>query len=230
MLNSLIGEYVKSAQPVSSQLLEKKCDFGVCPATIRIEMQKLTDAGLIFQPHTSSGRVPTDKGYRFFVDNLSEENSSEEDFDFIMEDWMTQEAEETKDTIKFIQSLTKKLSDISSNLVLGYLFEEKILWKEGWENILQEPEFKESNVVSSFARIVKSFDKEMEGLQIDSKVEVFIGGENPFSKDKEFSTIIERCCFPNKEEGIVAILGPKRMSYDRNIGLLNSLRKIMEDF
>jgi len=70
ILNRLIQEYIDSARPVSSQLLEKKYDFSICPAMIRIEMQKLTDQGFICQPHTSAGRVPTDKGYRFFVDNL----------------------------------------------------------------------------------------------------------------------------------------------------------------
>ena len=82
ILNSVIEEYINSAQPVSSQLLEKKYDFGICPATIRIEMQKLTDKGFLCQPHTSAGRVPTDKGYRFFVDNLLEkefENFEKED-------------------------------------------------------------------------------------------------------------------------------------------------------
>ncbi len=70
ILNKVLQEYIKSAQPVSSQLLEKKYDFGISPATIRIEMQKLTDKGFLYQPHTSAGRVPTDKGYRLFVDKL----------------------------------------------------------------------------------------------------------------------------------------------------------------
>ena len=77
ILNTIIEEYINSAQPISSQLLEKKHNFGLSPATIRIEMQKLTDAGFLYQPHTSAGRVPTDEGYRFFVDDLLEKKSEE---------------------------------------------------------------------------------------------------------------------------------------------------------
>ena len=66
----IVKEYIDSAEPVSSQLLEKKYDFDISPATIRIEMQKLTDKGFLLQPHTSAGRIPSDKGYRFYVDNL----------------------------------------------------------------------------------------------------------------------------------------------------------------
>ena len=71
ILNTLVEEYISSAEPVSSKELQKKHDFGVSPATIRNEMQRLMDAGFISQPHTSAGRVPTDKGYRFYVDNLN---------------------------------------------------------------------------------------------------------------------------------------------------------------
>ena len=52
ILDKLIQEYIDSARPVSSQLLEKKYDLSICPAMIRIEMQKLTDQGFIHQPHT----------------------------------------------------------------------------------------------------------------------------------------------------------------------------------
>jgi heat-inducible transcription repressor HrcA len=68
----IIREYVESARPVSSQYLGERYDFGICPASIRIEMQKLTDDGFLTQPHTSAGRIPTDKGYRLFVDQLAE--------------------------------------------------------------------------------------------------------------------------------------------------------------
>ena len=71
LLLKIVEEYINTAKPVSSQLLEKKHSFKVCPATIRNEMQALTKKGYIFQPHTSAGRVPTDKGYRFFVDCLT---------------------------------------------------------------------------------------------------------------------------------------------------------------
>jgi len=271
ILNRLVEEYIDSAEPISSKVLQKKYDFGICPATIRIEMQKLTDSGFIFQPHTSAGRVPTDKGYRFFVDNLFEKGFPEEKDTLKMEDLIEKEV---GDRVKFLQSpersdgwrrtnvlrlLTKNLASFSSNLALGYLFDEDILWEEGWKEVLQEPEFKETKLVSNFADVIKHFEEEIEDLKINSRIKVFIGKENPFSKVKDFSIIISKCHFPAgeedlssslpatlsrgarksgssfdfaaarvKEKGVLAILGPKRMAYDKNINSLNSLTRLLE--
>jgi len=230
ILNSVIEEYINSAQPVSSQLLEKKYDFGICPATIRIEMQKLTDKGFLCQPHTSAGRVPTDKGYRFFVDNLLE-NGFE---DFEMGDWFENEAKRTlfsslpslrsviEDNIKFIQGLTKNLAHISGALALSYLDKEKVFWKEGWEEILKEPEFGEKDFAVNFAEFLENFENNIGDFEINSGIKIYIGKENPFKGAKDFSLISSTYHLPN-EEGIISLVGPKRMAYDKNISLIKSL-------
>ena len=227
ILNSIIAEYIRSAQPVSSKLLEKKHKkFQVCPATIRNEMQKLTEAGFIFQPHTSAGRVPTDKGYRFFVDDLLEEETFDDGFDSKTEEWVENDF---NDALKLIQFLTRNLASSSSNLVLGYLADEKILWKEGWDRIFREPEFQEKKTIADFFGLLSNFEKEMDNLKVDSGLRISIGRENPFPKAREFSTIIARCRFPRGEDGFLAIMGPKRMAYDKNINSLNHLIKILEE-
>ena len=227
ILNSIIAEYIRSAQPVGSKLLEKKHKkFQICPATIRNEMQKLTEAGFIFQPHTSAGRVPTDKGYRFFVDDLLEREILNDRLDSEIEEWVD---EDFKDAFKLIQSLTRNLASFSSNLVLGYLADEKILWKEGWDRVFREPEFREKKTITDFFGLLSNFEKEMDSIRIDSGLRVFIGKENPFPKAREFSTIIARCRFPKREDGFLAIIGPKRMAYGKNINSLNHLIKILEE-
>ena len=70
ILKSIIDDYIASAQPVGSRTIAKKHDIGLGSATIRNEMADLEELGYITQPHTSAGRVPSDKGYRFYVDNL----------------------------------------------------------------------------------------------------------------------------------------------------------------
>ena len=227
ILNRLIQEYIDSARPVSSQLLEKKYDFSICPAMIRIEMQKLTDQGFIFQPHTSAGRVPTDKGYRFFVDNLLEKGISEFEDVFEIED-IFQKAE--KDIFKLASRLTKFLAEESSNFTILNLLERDFFWKEGWEEILREPEFEEKDLISNFTELLESFEENIENLKINSGIKIYIGKENLFSKTKDFSIISSRCHLPEDEEGIISLLGPKRMAYDKNISLINSLVKALENF
>ena len=72
VLKGIVDQYIKSAEPVSSQTLLEKYNLGVCSATIRNDMQYLEEQGYIEKPYSSSGRVPTQKGYRFFVDWLLE--------------------------------------------------------------------------------------------------------------------------------------------------------------
>jgi heat-inducible transcriptional repressor len=72
ILKAIVDEYVATEEPVGSKTLATRSGLGVSPATIRNEMAVLEDAGLITQPHTSAGRIPTNKGYRVFVDQLSE--------------------------------------------------------------------------------------------------------------------------------------------------------------
>lgn len=72
ILRALIRDYVDVGEPVGSRTIAKKYDLGVSPATIRNEMSDLEEMGFIRQPHASAGRVPSDKGYRYYVDNLME--------------------------------------------------------------------------------------------------------------------------------------------------------------
>jgi len=71
VLRAIVEDYVDTREPVGSRALVERHHLGVSPATIRNDMAALEEAGLIAQPHTSAGRIPTDKGYRYFVDQLS---------------------------------------------------------------------------------------------------------------------------------------------------------------
>src|SRR5919202_4292588 len=74
ILRHIVQEYVAVAQPVASDLIARKYESELSPATVRNEMAALEEAGLIAQPHTSAGRVPTDRGYRYFVELLMHED------------------------------------------------------------------------------------------------------------------------------------------------------------
>lgn len=225
ILNTIIKEYIGSAEPISSQLLEKKYDFGIKPAMIRIEMQKLTDKGFLLQPHTSAGRVPTDKGYRFFVDNLLSREIPEIKDVFEIEKMLRGEGE---DILRFASHLSKFLAETSSNLAAIHLLGKDFFFKEGWEEIFEEPEFEEKDLIFGFTKLVENFEKNVEDLKLNSKIKVYIGKENPFPKAKDFSIISSRCILPDEEEGIISLLGPKRMNYDKNISLIKSLMKSLE--
>src|SRR5271156_2843735 len=70
ILRAVVECHIRTAQPVSSAYVAELGELGVSPATVRNEMAVLEQEGYLFQPHASAGRVPTDRGYRFFVDSL----------------------------------------------------------------------------------------------------------------------------------------------------------------
>ena len=229
ILDIVVREYVDSAQPVSSQVLRKKHNLDISPATIRTEMQKLTDKGFLSQPHTSAGRVPADKGYRFFVNNLL---NREKPFDaaqgkeLAVADWGGNEAE---DTFKFIQNLTRRLAAETRTLALNYIENEDVFWKEGWEEVLREPEFEERDNIIDFTRLLENFEEHIGDKKKEQGLSVYIGGENPYPKAKNFTVISSSYHLPNGERGVISIIGPKRMEYGKNISLINSLLRLLRD-
>jgi len=226
ILNSLIQEYINSAKPVSSELLEEKFDFGVCPATIRNEMQILTDLGYLYQPHTSAGRIPTNNGYRFFVDSLLTKDF-EDDLFF---NGLNEIKKETENLFRFTDLITKKLALASSGLALTYLFEKDLFWKDGWKEVFQNPEFREIDFIEDFIETVEGFEKNIKSFcgEDFSEPKIYIGREKSVLNSKDFSIVISKSKFPEREEGLLAILGPKRMAYERNIKLINSLIRLLE--
>ena len=221
LLETVIEEYIRLAQPISSQHLEERYDFGVSPATIRNELQALSEGGYLKQPHTSAGRVPTDKGYRFFVDGVSKKEKLQ-----ASKKWEDVFEKEVTDALEFAAHTAKTLASESSGLAAMYVEGTSLFFKEGWEDMLQEPEFEEQESIKSFSRFLNDFEKNIATMSSQEDMQVFIGKENPFSKVTDFSIMIAECSFPEHGKLRVALLGPKRMEYPKNIHLLHSFSRI----
>ncbi len=208
ILKSAVFQYIQTAQPVSSQLLEEHSSLDVSPATIRSELQALGEMGFLLQPHISSGRVPTDRGYRFFVDEIYEE----EKLDLLSE---------IEDSFDFLKTITRELARASSHLVMAHIPTHRFLFKEGWEGVLSEPEFQNRESLASFTKFLGDVEEHVKDLQVAGSIDIYIGGENPYSKIGDFSVLISK--LPVRETGFVALIGPKRMPYKRNIKLLQKI-------
>lgn len=212
ILGTLIQEYIALAQPISSQVLEERHDFGVSSATIRNELMALSNKGFLEQPHTSAGRIPTDKGYRFFVDALSQKKSRVKD---------TRLPEQREDPAAFLYSLARELAQASS--AFAAISWQDMFLKEGWEGLFSQPEFEERETFFDFARFLEDFEKNAEQFSFSGTLYVAIGRENRFSKIKDFSIMAADCSFPGIAHARIALLGPTRMAYDKNFSLLHSL-------
>lgn len=224
ILNVIVDEYIKSAEPVSSQILTEKYDFGLCSATMRIEMKNLTDFGFLEKPYISSGRIPTDKAYRIFVDETFNNTGLGEDLKDLISIFENNITE-----FEIAQELTNFLADTSSSYIIISFPERKLSWHSGFHDVIREPEFSDKKFIINFLSFIEDFSREQEKINLESRFKIFIGNENPIQKGHDFSLICSDNMLNNKEKFRLSLIGPKRMNYYKNINLINSLIKILEE-
>lgn len=115
ILHAIIQDYIKSAEPVGSRTLAKNYKLGVSPATVRNEMADLEELGFLEQPHTSAGRIPSPKGYRYYVDDMMHLNGTQrEDAERINQIWNNKPS----NLEDFFFDVAKLISQISHNMSL----------------------------------------------------------------------------------------------------------------
>jgi len=231
ILKALMKEYIRTAEPVSSGFLAEKYDFGLCSSAIRIEMQNLVQLNYLEQPHTSAGRIPTDKAYRFFVDQmlLDIERDRESKLEKLLEDVVERDI---KDRFQMASDLVKTLSEMSSSFIIIHYPNDNISWKSGLDEIVSKPEFFQHNFVSEFLRLVDDIEEKLDTLEMQKETKIYIGEEIPIFKTCNMSIICARITSPNNDslEANVALVGPKRMNYSKNISLINHLNRILSGF
>lgn len=219
ILNAVVEEYQKTGQPVASAILTKRYEFDFSPATVRAEMLELDEKGFLEQPHTSAGRVPTDKALRFFVEELGEENLKQGEKEQIWQRMEQFHRESIREIAQFLAECTRSFGISAS------LGESADFHGAGWRWLAEEPEFADDN----FINILKKFDSMEEDFDrffgdLDERVEIFIGQENPIKYLRQCSlmlTAIEN----GKSKKILGVLGPKRMNYQKNKFVLEETRK-----
>ncbi|MDP4116639.1 MAG: heat-inducible transcriptional repressor HrcA, partial [Bacteroidota bacterium] len=117
ILRYIIQQFILTASPVGSRNITKKYDIGVSPATVRNIMSELEETGFINHPHTSAGRIPTDKGYRFYVDSLMDiAQLNHKEKILIQKSLEKKEIEKDellKSTSKLLSSITRQLAYVS---------------------------------------------------------------------------------------------------------------------
>lgn len=238
ILGELIKEYVKSAEPVSSSFLMSKCSrlpdgqgFKCSPATIRSEMFDLEKKGYLAQPHTSAGRIPTDKAYRFFVDYLLKEKEvalPEKDRKAIDRTI----ASNPDDPHALSSGLAKTVANLTDDFVVSGILDTGEFFRVGFSNIFELPEFHGADDIFGFGSIFDEFENYFESIFNKLKKDellVSIGRENPGEDINNEAVIIARYPLPSGYEGVSAVIGPMRMAYERNMALLKYVNKKMNE-
>lgn len=217
LLKYIIEEHIKTALPVSSSLMAEKYFPELSSATIRNEMAELEDAGYIVQPHTSAGRIPTLLGFKHYVDSL------EHDEGLSPKDEKNLDGLALSGDRQNIKTLAKKLAELSHDAVV-VSFGPFDVYYTGIANLFSQPEFVDSETVQSMSEVIDSLDSVMGQVyeEATDDSEIILGDNNPFGKS--CSAIVSKMIFDDGEV-VVAILGPMRMDYSRNLNLVDYIQK-----
>jgi len=227
ILATIIEQYAEIAAPVGSVTLAKL--FGVSSATIRSEMAKLEEMGFIAQPHTSSGRVPTDQGYRFYVNTLTEAQNNE----------VPQPLDRSARAIdarvnthgdradRAIRSAVDSLVDLTQNLGLATIGDE--LYMSGMGNLFSQPEFMSGTHTQAVARLLDNLEPWLREAAPNEPLNVYIGAENPIGKTSGATLIISRFRSPYSDRSYIGVLGPTRQSYGRVMRLVRHAGAMLEE-
>ncbi len=224
ILCQIIEEYAETASPVGSVTLAKL--FGVSPATIRAEMARLEALGLIAQPHTSAGRVPTDAGYRFYVNNLEEgadDSASIERSTHALEVRVNSQSRADAAIRRAVDALVELTGNLGIATIDGQLY------LSGISRLFTQPEFVDTRRVQAVAKLLDNLEPWLREAAPGEALNIFIGHENPIGKNSEVSLIISKFRSPFSDRSYIGVLGPTRQNYSRVMALVKHAGNVLEE-
>jgi len=230
VLAALIHEYVAHALPVASRALVEGYPLGVSSATVRNDLSVLEEGGYIQQPHTSAGRIPTDFGYRSFVDELLARTDLGEDA--VMVEAILRMRHSIRELDELLNRTSEMLTELTEclSIVMPAHAAALPLRSIGLSTLMRQPEFSSSVVLIPLLRMIE--DDSLIGYINDTVGDegpvVRIGREN---RDESLGnvSVVASHFGSGEREGIIAIIGPTRMDYERAICAVQAARRALGD-
>ena len=223
ILAAIVEQYAEVASPVGSSLLAKA--FGVSSATVRSEMAELERGGYITQPHTSAGRIPTDKGYRSYVNSLSD--NTQKKLAGRAERALTARVGGGSVPERTIRNTVDTLVELTHNLGLATIGDR--LYMSGLSNLFGQPEFMHPGQVQEVARLLDNLEPWLHEAALNQPLSVYIGRENPIGASAGCSLIISRFRSPYSDNSYIGVLGPTRQSYRDVMTLVGRAGQALEE-
>lgn len=228
LLAAIIDQFIESALPVGSHHIIERGLFAVSGATIRNEMRALGDEGLIEQPHTSAGRVPTVKGYRMYVQQFMNPTAHEKDvrtrFDTLREKYMQHKDRERA------YEIVALLSNMMPNVAFATVPHRERVYYLGLANAVRQPEFQtDSKLVTGVVEVLeKRLAELIDTIELRDDIQYFIGESHLCPEFESCSMLITKYRIRG-ETGAIGILGPVRMDYSYNTVALDMAASLLRD-
>lgn len=219
LLKLIIESYIKTAEPVGSKFLVSEFDLELSDATVRNEMRFLEETGYLAQPHTSAGRIPTEIGYRLYVEELMGQSSVSKKTTEVLEkavkDLKGEEA---------VKALSRAMAEEIHAAVIVAFGTERVYYT-GLSELFAQPEFKNSEYTLNASEMFDQAEELVGDLferVPQGKPQVFIGSQNPLGPHLSLVSV------QLPQEIIINVMGPLRFDYKKAIGVTNILSSIFK--
>ena len=232
ILRAIVDEYVATQEPVGSKAIAENHGLGISPATIRNEMAVLEDEGLITQPHTSAGRIPTDLGYRVFVDKLATVKPLSPPERRAIETFL----DESNNLEQLLKRSAKLLADITKQVavvtypIIGESHVSEKMAISGTANLARSGE----DLGLTLSPILEALEEQVVILRLldeaRSTVHVRIGSEQTETNLQTTSLVTVGYGVDSAQMGAVGVLGPTRMDYAGSIAAVDAVARYVGRF
>ena len=227
VLAATINKYIDEATPVASEDLAE--DFDLSPATIRHIMAELEKDGYITHPYTSGGRLPTTRGYRYYVDFLLAQME-------LLEAEKEHIVNEYKKEIRRLEDALEKTSGVISMIthyagIVSFVDWQDRIFYQGISQILEHPEFKDYAHLRRIVNLIEEKEWLLDIINRDfkEKVKVYIGDELACPGMEDCALVVSSYKLKNKSLGRLAVLGPQRMEYGHTIPALEYISVVLSE-
>jgi transcriptional regulator of heat shock response len=227
ILSSAINRYIKNALPVASDDISE--EFDLSSATIRNIFSELEESGLLMHPYTSGGRIPTDKGYRYYVDFLIQQME-------LMDEEKQRIVKDCKRKMSRLDDALENTSEVISEIthyagIVSFLERQDRIFYKGISRILDQPEFRDADKIRLLIKLMEDKGRLLDIVNRDftGKVKVYIGSELGWPEMENYSLIVSTYKLKNQPSGRLAVLGPMRMEYNHIIPALEYISDVLTD-
>ena len=230
ILNSIVNEYVETAEPVGSAVLAKKYDVGCSSATIRNEMAELEELGFLDKPHTSAGRIPSGRGYRFYVNSMAPYVMDKKE-KMALKRAFSERMREMNNLVAVAADFIARMTNYT--VIASDCFEEnplKCVYTDGVGNIFNHPEYYNLEKARRFINFMDKRDsiyKVISDFEGENLMRITIGEENNCEDLKDCSVIVSHYYDRDGRCGGIGIIGPTRMYYPKVVASLGTISEML---
>ena len=224
VLKVIVEEFVKTHEPVGSTHVVEMLPFEISSATVRNDMAELTEAGYITQPHTAAGRIPTEAGYREYIQTTMVE---QRELSAHQQEVLSAHFKKLKTLQEKFREAAKMLSELSGSV--GLLVDEgDQVYMSGLANLPKLPEFRDEQFGEEFMSLLEDPADQMKKMAGKNTVQgsrVLLGSDNPVNGK---ASIVIRRIGPNGKK-IISVVGPVRMHYGKTLPAVEFIARLLDE-